>query len=94
VVLLADWLVDRPARPVVFTSALVWLVYPVAYLAYSLVRGAIVDWYPYPFLDAGEKGYGSVAVTSVVIAVFAVGLTWLLAWTTRLGRGAAEPAAT
>ncbi len=42
VVLLADWLVDPPARPVPFTRALIWLVYPIAYLAYSLIRGPIV----------------------------------------------------
>jgi len=30
---------------------LIFLVYPVAYGAYSLIRGPIVDWYPYPFLD-------------------------------------------
>src|SRR5689334_7016109 len=58
VVLLGDWLVDRPDRPVPFTRALVWLVFPLAYLAYSLIRGPIVDWYPYPFLDASVKGYG------------------------------------
>jgi hypothetical protein len=26
----------------------------VAWLAYTLVRGPIVDWYPYPFVDPRE----------------------------------------
>lgn len=85
VVLLADWLVDPPRTPVPFRTALLWLLYPLAYLAYSLIRGPIVGWYPYPFLNAAEKGYGSIAVTSVVIAVFALGLAWVLCWTTRRG---------
>ena len=50
-------------------DGLTWLVVPLAYLVYSLVRGAVVDWYPYPFMDPGEHGYAGVAVTSVVIAV-------------------------
>ncbi len=86
VVLLADWLLDRPTAPIAFRRALIWLVYPIAYLAYTLIRGPIVDWYPYPFLNADEKGYGSIAVTSVAIAGFAVALTWVLAWTTHWGR--------
>ena len=40
---------------------------------YSLVRGPLVDWYPYPFLDPANGGYGAVAVTSVGIAVVVVG---------------------
>jgi hypothetical protein len=31
------------------------------------------------------KGWASVAVTSLAITVFAVGLTWVLAWTGRRG---------
>ena len=85
-VLLADWLIDRPDRPLPLRRALWWLVYPLAYLAYTLIRGPIVDWYPYPFLNAANKGYGSIAVTSLVIAAFAIGLTWVLVWTTRWGR--------
>ena len=50
-----DWLVDRSVRPLALRQGLVFLVYPVAYLAYSLIRGPIVDWYPYPFLDPQEQ---------------------------------------
>ena len=46
-----DWLVDRSVRPLSFRQGLIFLAYPVAYGVYSLIRGPIVDWYPYPFLD-------------------------------------------
>jgi hypothetical protein len=46
------------------------LVYPLAYCAYSLLRGPQVDWYPYPFLDPDEAGgYGAVALYGLRIAV-------------------------
>ena len=56
-VLLIDWFVS-PARRITFTRALVWLLFPLAYVAYSLIRGSIVGWYPYPFLNANEQSYG------------------------------------
>ncbi len=49
------------------------LVWPVGWLAWTLVVGALVGWYPYPFLDPREDGAGAVAVASVAItAVFVV----------------------
>lgn len=49
--------------------ALAWLAFPLAYLAYSLGRGAAVGWYPYPFLDPRHPGgYGRVALYCVVLA--------------------------
>jgi hypothetical protein len=32
------------------------LVWPIVYLAWTLVHGAIGDWYPYGFIDAGDLG--------------------------------------
>lgn len=42
-------------------QALLWLLYPLVWTAYTLIGGALVDWYPYPFLDPAQGGYGSVA---------------------------------
>jgi hypothetical protein len=35
---------------------LAWLAYPAAWLGYTLIRGASVDWYPYPFVDVSQLG--------------------------------------
>ncbi len=78
-----DWLVDRSVRPLSFRQGLVFLAYPVAYLAYSLIRGPIVDWYPYPFLDPRTNGYLFVAVMSVFVAVVGLALAWVLCWASR-----------
>jgi hypothetical protein len=37
--------------------ALWMLAAPMAYGVYTLARGAMVAWYPYPFLNAAELGY-------------------------------------
>ena len=56
--------------------AAVWLGYPLAYLAFALVRGAIVHKYPYPFIDAGELGYLGVTISALgfTVAFFVLGL--------------------
>jgi len=84
VVLVIDWLVDLPPFRIRLGAALVWLVFPVLYLVYSLVRGPFADWYPYPFLDPRPEGYGPVAVMSVAIAIGGFLFAWLVSWTTRL----------
>lgn len=66
--LLLDWLLTPPWPAVSRRAALGWLAFPLAYFVYSLVRGPLVDWYPYPFLDPREDGYATVAVTAVVLA--------------------------
>ena len=69
VVLVADWLVDRPRHRLPRWTVLAWLAYPLAWLVYTLVRGASADWYPYPFVDVSDLGYGGVLARSVVLAL-------------------------
>lgn len=57
-----------------------WLAFPLAYLVYSLVRGPIVGWYPYPFLDPRQQGYGGVLVTCLFVAVVFVVLAFAVSW--------------
>jgi hypothetical protein len=52
-----------------------WLVvsYPLAWLAFTMIRGALTGWYPYPFLEpAGPGGIPSLLVYVVGIAAFIV----------------------
>jgi lysylphosphatidylglycerol synthetase-like protein (DUF2156 family) len=82
VVLALDWLIVAQVQVVSWRLSLTWLAFPLAYLAYSLIRGPIVDWYPYPFVDPRlGGGYWRVAgygvVLAVVMAVLSVGFAYL-----------------
>ncbi|MEV4611175.1 Pr6Pr family membrane protein [Kitasatospora sp. NPDC049258] len=82
VVYLADWLLMPPAARLGRTTVLKWLVFPLVYLAYTLLRGPLVDWYPYPFVDPRlPGGYGRVAgACTLLLALFvavAAALVWL-----------------
>ena len=78
VVMVVDFLIVPLAHRIEFRTALWWTVYPVAYAAYSLIRGPIVDWYPYPFLDPRDSGYVRVTVNMIVIAIGFVAVVWLV----------------
>ena len=90
-VLFVDWLVDPPRRRLAWRMALVWLAYPVAYGAYSLARGAVVDWYPYPFLDVGEHGYGGVLALGVVLLAGMALAALMIVWLGERGRARRQP---
>lgn len=53
-----------------------FLVLPVFWLGYTLIRGAIVDWYPYPFIDVLEHGYGVVALNCLGVGLLMLLLAW------------------
>jgi hypothetical protein len=81
VVIVADWLIDPPRSRITPARAWRWLIFPLVYFGYTLIRGAIVGWYPYPFVDVTSKGYGEVVANGVgiLVAMTAVGAATMLA---------------
>ncbi len=74
--ILLDWLFS-PGRPRLrWTGLRIVIIYPLAWLAYTLIRGAVTGWYPYPFLEP-STGWLSVSIYVVGIAAFIVGLASL-----------------
>lgn len=58
-----------------------WVIYPLVYFAYALLRGDLLGQYQYPFIDVSTLGYPQVFVNAggilagfVVIALAVVGL--------------------
>lgn len=88
IVMVLDWLLLAPRRPVPYRSALGWLGYPALFLCYTLARGHLTGFYPYDFLDPGRGGgYGRVALFSLILlAGMAVLAVLLAAWTRRRAR--------
>ncbi|WLH91467.1 Pr6Pr family membrane protein [Pseudomonas sp. FP453] len=62
-----------------------WVIYPLVYFAYVLLRGHLLGQYQYPFIDVDTLGYphvfvnaGGILVGFVAIALAVVGLDKLL----------------
>ena len=67
IIVVADWILDPPMTRLSVRDGLLWLAFPLAWTGVTLVRGALDGWYPYPFLDPANGGYGQVAITAVAI---------------------------
>lgn len=85
---------DRIRRSDLAPSA----IYPALYMVWTLIHGAATSWYPYPFTDVTEHGYGIVLLNAcAVIALLAVIAAVLLALDPRLpgsqssGAGSGSP---
>ena len=74
--MVVDWLFAPGARRVQWRTVFYVAAFPVVWVAYTMLRGPLaidpftgVGWYPYPFLQPANGGYGSVMVYIVIIAV-------------------------
>lgn len=62
------WMIFRRKGQLRWSHPLVWAIYPLAYLAYSLIRGGQTGKYPYPFLDPGLVGWQQTMLSTLAIA--------------------------
>lgn len=78
VAVVLEWLYQPPRMKLGASQLLLWQVFPLLYLAYVLIRGSIVGWYPYPFLDPDKVGgFGGVGVYILGIFVVFFAVSWL-----------------
>jgi hypothetical protein len=67
------WLIFVPKEIIKWKQILPWAIFPLLYLVYSLIRGAITGLYPYHFINAANIGYKQVAINSFfVLLVFLI----------------------
>lgn len=77
------WLLFGP-RPRFSDKALgLAFIWPVLWLVYTFIVGAFTDWYPYPFMNVTQIGYGSALLNSFLVLVLALVLAVLLRWADR-----------
>ena len=82
VVMVLDWLFQPPKAKLAPKHIWFWVVYPIAYLTYSLIRGAVVDWYPYWFINPHESpgGWSGVILYSGAITIGFLLISFALLW--------------
>ena len=56
------WLKFADKAELKWKSVFPWLAYPLLYVIYILFRGALSEFYPYPFLDVTALGYNGVFI--------------------------------
>ncbi|MEW2608922.1 Pr6Pr family membrane protein [Streptomyces sp. NPDC047880] len=78
-----DWLLLTSPGRLRFRQAGTWLLYPMAYLAFCLIRGELLlpgtpDRYLYPFLDVGQDGFKRVLGNALLLGLSFYALAVLL----------------
>lgn len=97
IVVVLDWLIDPPRTRLTWRRALIWLSFPLVWVIYTLIRGPIVDWYPYPFLDPNHPDTGSwgrVFLNCVGIAIAIIAAVWVVVAVGNKARSAFGPGET
>lgn len=75
------WLLFDPKGQVTWRRIGLAVMIPLAWLAFTLMRGPWLDWYPYSIMDVPRMGYAGVSVYLAAILAFFVAVTavmWLL----------------
>lgn len=66
---LAYWLIFAPKQGLAWKQAPAWLLYPLAYMIYVIIRGTFSGFYPYPFIDVVQLGYPKALQNAALILV-------------------------
>ncbi|UQB67911.1 Pr6Pr family membrane protein [Epilithonimonas zeae] len=61
-----------------------WLIFPLVYLFYILIRGYYSGFYPYPFVDVSKFGLNQVLVNSGLLIVLFILFCALFIWIKKL----------
>jgi hypothetical protein len=86
------WVAFGPRDRIARSDLLPFLVVPLVWFAYTIVRGVFVDWYPYPFVNVSKHGYGVVLLNGVGVGAFMTALFFLALWLEpKLARGRRVP---
>jgi hypothetical protein len=74
------WLLFEEKSKLQWKSIGSWLIYPLIYLLYTLIRGNISGEYPYPFVDVTELGIQKAMFNSLAVFLLFVLLSFVLIW--------------
>lgn len=68
------WLIFVSKTLIPWGKCFTWLIYPLIYLVYILIRGAVSGLYPYSFIDVSQIGYPQTFINSAVLLFVFLGM--------------------
>ncbi|MDP3392609.1 Pr6Pr family membrane protein [Sediminibacterium sp.] len=79
-VTLLYWFVFVSSKKVNYNSIPYWLLYPAFYFVYTIIHGALTQFYPYPFLDVNKIGLLQSFLNCLVVLVLFTFLSLLFSF--------------
>ncbi|HEV8271931.1 MAG TPA: Pr6Pr family membrane protein [Chitinophagaceae bacterium] len=65
------WVIFTPTEELKWRHAFSWILYPLVYIFYALIVGAVTKFYPYLFVDVNRHGYTK-ALSNTGLVLFAI----------------------
>ena len=91
VLYLVDWVLYSDKSGMRYEDLAFWIIYPMAYGVFLILRGLAFGNFVYPFLDINDLGAVAVAVNMVALGLaYAIGAVAFISFG-RLGWGASRP---
>lgn len=82
---MVDWFIDADKARLPWKNLALVLIFPVSWLIFTLIRGDLIGWYPYFFLDARQvSGPGETLIYYALIVVIITAIAALLTGATRM----------
>jgi hypothetical protein len=69
---LIGWLIFGPRPRMTWVTTAFAFIWPLLWLVYTFVHGAVTGWYPYPFLDVATIGFADSVRNSAVVLLIGV----------------------
>ena len=63
------WIISDNKKTIELKRLLKWLLYPIIYIVFVLIRGNFSNFYPYPFLDVQTLGIAKVLTNSLFLLI-------------------------
>jgi hypothetical protein len=76
---LVHWSIKQHESPLPWSMPARWCSYPFIYLGYAMLRGEIIDTYPYPFIDVTILGYARAILNALALITGFLALGYLVA---------------
>jgi len=77
--MLGYWYFNVNKRDINPKAVFIWLLYPLIYVVFIMVRGSFANYYPYPFLNVSEIGFKkAISNTAVILTLSLILLITLL----------------
>lgn len=74
--MLFDWLVLTPRTGLSWTAPRRWLIFPAVFTVWTLVHGAMTQWYPYWFMDVDTLGWARTGLCLLGLFAFFLIAGW------------------
>ncbi|MBC7401229.1 MAG: Pr6Pr family membrane protein [Mucilaginibacter sp.] len=80
------WLLFIPKANLSWAKAINWLLFPLLYCFYILIRGAISNYYPYSFIDGTKLTYPQITINCFFLLLAFLSLGLLFVGITKIGQ--------